>query len=401
MEVSLFKLDNNKICKISGSLNDIQTCEVVLEQLKKCGNIKDISVTDNSSVFESFYLGGGVAILLLRDQFRNIAVKNDFKIFYFVDGFSPLSSKNVHIAICFTSIKSVHQRTFKRISEVVFNYGSDVFFDTERTVEDICCWIRGDSLIKNYINFADKEIHCFKAASFDEGLQSLKTFYSSVFSDTQKITDKIHLSENIYCEVYFSSDNDSTVFVPSIIEFEGEKKIIFSVIAGKDMLFSSLLNTLSIVSIYDYDSIYNVSRETLLKNLESLPIKITREDRDRITKLNNLSGNEDRWNEIVVEIKNEHGLHARPAVVFTKITRMFKCPIWIRKECDSDKTLVNAKDFMQVLTMNIKCGDRIVICSTGINSTKALQLLNDAADNLFSTEFYQKMLSKLCLTLDD
>ena len=80
---------------------------------------------------------------------------------------------------------------------------------------------------------------------------------------------------------------------------------------------------------------------------------------------------------------------------------MFKCPIWIRKESDSNKTLVNAKDFMQVLTMNIKCGDRIVICSTGNNSTKALQLLQEAADNLFSTEFYQKMLSKLCLTLDD
>ncbi len=395
----MFELDKNKIFKISGSLNNCQTYETVYEQLRRCCLINEIDIKDYSEVFDCLYLGDGVAILLLNRKYSKFAVKKDFKIFYFSDNFEPLKSENVHIVLFFASITPFHFRHLRRISEIIFNFGSDSFLNKERSIEDICCWIRGEYLVKNYITIVDNEIRIFKSGDLSEGINKIKNFYSDSFHETQSIANQLFISTNVCCNVCFLNNRYSSVLIPAIVETSDSRIIVFSVIAGKDMLYSPLINTLSIVASFDNDFLCNVSRETLLKNLEMLPLKITDEDRERITKLNNPDNKNDEWHEIVIEILNEHGLHARPAVVFTKIARMFKCPVWVRKE--DDKNLVNAKDFMQILTMGVKCGDKIVICSTGKTSLNALNIIKEASENLFSTDFYQKIIDKLSLKPDD
>ena len=122
---------------------------------------------------------------------------------------------------------------------------------------------------------------------------------------------------------------------------------------------------------------------------------------ERLVKLREIGLGHDEWRQIEVEIKNDHGLHARPAVVLTKIARMFKCPVWVRRSNKPDDKLINAKDFMQILTMSVECGEKLVFSSTGSNSERALNVISEAAENMFSGEYYQKVLAKLSFTLDD
>ncbi len=56
---------------------------------------------------------------------------------------------------------------------------------------------------------------------------------------------------------------------------------------------------------------------------------------------------------------------------------------------------------MQIVTMNIECGDRVVVSSSGDNSGRALELIAEAAEQGFTGEFYQKVLGRLKFTLDD
>jgi phosphocarrier protein len=81
-------------------------------------------------------------------------------------------------------------------------------------------------------------------------------------------------------------------------------------------------------------------------------------------------------NEVV--IKNQTGLHARPAAAVIKLSKTFKSSISIKsgeRKCD-------AKHLFQLLHCNFKIGETIIIEAEGEDEAEALQQLVTLINNL-------------------
>ena len=72
-----------------------------------------------------------------------------------------------------------------------------------------------------------------------------------------------------------------------------------------------------------------------------------------------------------VVVKNQVGLHARPATFFIQKSNEFKSSIWVEKE----ERRVNAKSLLGVLSLGIAQGTTIRIIGDGGDETEAVDTL--------------------------
>lgn len=71
-------------------------------------------------------------------------------------------------------------------------------------------------------------------------------------------------------------------------------------------------------------------------------------------------------------IKDELGIHARPAGLFVKEASEFPCKITIKK----DSKEVDAKRILGVMGLGVKCGQEIVITADGEQEEEAIARLS-------------------------
>lgn len=70
-------------------------------------------------------------------------------------------------------------------------------------------------------------------------------------------------------------------------------------------------------------------------------------------------------------VKDELGIHARPAGLLIKVAAAFPCVITI---CKGDKE-VDAKRILGVMGLGVKCGEEIVIRADGDQEEEAISAL--------------------------
>ena len=70
-----------------------------------------------------------------------------------------------------------------------------------------------------------------------------------------------------------------------------------------------------------------------------------------------------------ITVKNEVGLHARPATFFIQKANEFKSGIWVEK----DERRVNAKSLLGVLSLGIMGGTDIRIIADGSDEEEAVE----------------------------
>ena len=81
-----------------------------------------------------------------------------------------------------------------------------------------------------------------------------------------------------------------------------------------------------------------------------------------------------------VTIKNNVGLHARPATFFIQKANSFKSSIWVEK----DDRRVNAKSLLGVLSLGIVKGMTINMIADGVDENEALAGLAELIDTGFT-----------------
>ena len=81
-----------------------------------------------------------------------------------------------------------------------------------------------------------------------------------------------------------------------------------------------------------------------------------------------------------VEVKNQVGLHARPATFFIQKANEFKSSIWVEKE---DRR-VNAKSLLGVLSLGIMGGTTIRIIAVGADEETAVDELVKLVESGFA-----------------
>ncbi len=83
-----------------------------------------------------------------------------------------------------------------------------------------------------------------------------------------------------------------------------------------------------------------------------------------------------------VMVKNQVGLHARPATFFIQKANEFKSSIWIEKE---DRR-VNAKSLLGILSLGIVGGTTVKVIADGADEKSAVDALIELVDSGFSEE---------------
>ena len=83
-----------------------------------------------------------------------------------------------------------------------------------------------------------------------------------------------------------------------------------------------------------------------------------------------------------VTIKNNHGLHARPATFFIQKANSYRCSIWVEKE----DCRVNAKSLLGVLSLGISKGTEITLIADGADESVAI----DGLAALVESDFGEK-----------
>jgi len=81
-----------------------------------------------------------------------------------------------------------------------------------------------------------------------------------------------------------------------------------------------------------------------------------------------------------VTVKNQVGLHARPATFFIQKANEFKSSIWLEKE----ERRVNAKSLLGVLSLGIMGDTEIRIIAGGVDEEQAVNALVALIDSGFA-----------------
>ena len=81
-----------------------------------------------------------------------------------------------------------------------------------------------------------------------------------------------------------------------------------------------------------------------------------------------------------ITVKNEVGLHARPATYFIQKANEFKSSIWV----EVDDRRVNAKSLLGVLSLGIVKGTEINIISDGPDEKEAVEGLVELVETNFN-----------------
>ena len=80
-----------------------------------------------------------------------------------------------------------------------------------------------------------------------------------------------------------------------------------------------------------------------------------------------------------VTIRNNVGLHARPATYFIQKANSYRCSIWVEKE---DRR-VNAKSLLGVLSLGIAKGMTVTLIADGEDENAAIAGLVELVDSGF------------------
>ena len=73
-----------------------------------------------------------------------------------------------------------------------------------------------------------------------------------------------------------------------------------------------------------------------------------------------------------VVVRNDHGLHARPAALFVQKAGSFACRIQLAKE---GKAAVDAKSILSVMGLGVENGETVTLVADGEGAKDALDAL--------------------------
>lgn len=82
----------------------------------------------------------------------------------------------------------------------------------------------------------------------------------------------------------------------------------------------------------------------------------------------------------VFQIKNPHGLHARPGALLVAEAKKFESKINV-KNLDGGELVVSAKSLMKVMTLGVKSGHKLEFTAEGDDAVEALEAIGAVIDS--------------------
>ena len=95
---------------------------------------------------------------------------------------------------------------------------------------------------------------------------------------------------------------------------------------------------------------------------------------------------DDNLYEVEIEIKNEDGLHMRPAMQFVDIANQFECDITV----SNDENNVDGKSIMQMSMLAATCGTKLKIRAEGKGAFEAVTALQKLVEHKMFDQTLEK-----------
>tara|TARA_Y100001960_G_scaffold143285_1_gene151741 strand:- start:6023 stop:6304 length:282 start_codon:yes stop_codon:yes gene_type:complete len=84
--------------------------------------------------------------------------------------------------------------------------------------------------------------------------------------------------------------------------------------------------------------------------------------------------------EATFQIKNPHGLHARPGALLVAEAKKFEAKITV-VNLDANAQSVSAKSLMKIMTLGVKNGHKLQFTADGRDAKEALDAIGKAIDS--------------------
>lgn len=84
--------------------------------------------------------------------------------------------------------------------------------------------------------------------------------------------------------------------------------------------------------------------------------------------------------ELTIVVTNEAGLHSRPADLFVRTAKLYRCRITLRR----GEKRADAKNILKVLLLNVDRGQEVVITAEGIDEEEAIGDLRSLLESDFA-----------------
>lgn len=367
----MFQLSVQDIHPGESAGNKEEAIRLVATALAQAGNVS-IGYVEGMLARElqtSTYLGNGIAIPHGTTDTRDLVLKTGVKVFQFPQGIEWGEGQKAYIVIGIAARSDEHLGLLRQLTHVLSDDEVAEQLKTATSAEELRALLMGEkqsasllfdnSLLALDVTATDlMTLQALNAGRIKQAGAANSAFVSHVVS-----SKPLYLGQGIWLNDSTEGNLASAVAISrpaSVFEADGQPVSLLMTVAVADDQPLQVLNRLSDMLINNNaDRLLNADAPGLLMLLTT----------DVPAEQNSLSAD--------FQIRNEHGLHARPGTVLVNTIKQFNSEITVTN-LDGTGKPANGRSLMKVVALGVKKGHHLRFTAVGEDAELALKAIGEA-----------------------
>lgn len=367
----MFQLSVQDIHPGESAGNKEEAIRLVATALAQAGNVS-IGYVEGMLARElqtSTYLGNGIAIPHGTTDTRDLVLKTGVKVFQFPQGIEWGEGQKAYVVIGIAARSDEHLGLLRQLTHVLSDDEVAEQLKTATSAEELRALLMGEkqsasllfdnSLLALDVTATDlMTLQALNAGRIKQAGAANSAFVSHVVSNKP-----LYLGQGIWLNDSTEGNLASAVAISrpaSVFEADGQPVSLLMTVAVADDQPLQVLNRLS-------DMLINNNADRLLN--ADAPGLLTLLTTDVPAEQNSLSAD--------FQIRNEHGLHARPGTVLVNTIKQFNSEITVTN-LDGTGKPANGRSLMKVVALGVKKGHHLRFTAVGEDAELALQAIGEA-----------------------
>ncbi|TNV19797.1 fused PTS fructose transporter subunit IIA/HPr protein [Buttiauxella sp. B2] len=317
----------------------------------------------------STYLGNGIAIPHGTTDTRDLVLKTGVQVFQFPQGIEWGEGQKAYVVIGIAARSDEHLGLLRQLTHVLSDDAVAEQLKTATSAEELRALLMGEkqsasllfdnSLLALDVTATDlMTLQALNAGRIKQAGAADTAFVSHVVSNKP-----LYLGQGIWLNDSTEGNLASAVAISrpaAVFEAEGQPVSMLMTVAVVDDQPLQVLNRLSDMLISNTaDRLLNADAPALLTLLTT----------DVEPAQNSLSAE--------FQIRNEHGLHARPGTVLVNTIKQFNSEITVTN-LDGTGKPANGRSLMKVVALGVKKGHHLRFTAVGEDAEQALNAIGEA-----------------------
>jgi len=367
----MFQLSVQDIHPGASAGNKEEAIRQVAAALAQAGNVS-IGYVEGMLARElqtSTYLGNGIAIPHGTTDTRDLVLKTGVQVFQFPQGIEWCEGQTAYVAIGIAASSDEHLGLLRQLTHVLSDDEVAEQLKSATSAEELRALLMGEkqsasllfdnSLLALDVTATDlMTLQALNAGRIKQAGAANAAFVSDVVS-----SKPLYLGQGIWLNDSTEGNLASAVAISrpaAAFEAEGQPVSLLMTVAVADDQPLQVLNRLS-------DMLINNTADRLLN--ADAPALLTLLTSDVAPEQNSLSAD--------FQIRNEHGLHARPGTVLVNTIKQFNSEITVTNLDGSGKP-ANGRSLMKVVALGVKKGHHLRFTALGDDAELALNAIGEA-----------------------